>query len=394
MHSIRGLTARLIVLSILCCSTLHATETLRASFDTGLDADRAVGSKKAYTRNVTRVPGKTGRAVRIGEADQFLFYPVKDNLNLMKGTVAMWVKPVGFSPSEVPEGEWDGFEFFRVSSNRDEIRLELIRHNRENNTNRCLQIQTCPVQPDGVGGGPNRIRAYGWIQRHLRKLQVPWAEGEFRHIAGTWDFGRGVLEVYIDGEQAARVQDDNLKKRWGKAPNSFQIGPYKGIKQPAGADAKGKGVVLDEVRVFDQALSAAEIAGLAGRASAGDYDRKKDYRLPLITVGRTGKRPKIDGKVGQGEWDAAAGVAGFVAIGNATGSGFLTADDVTVKIAYDSERLYALFITPLDKMPPAHTGEADHYDKNLDMIELWLAPDRSQGDVFQFIGAPLSLIHI
>ena len=161
------------LLTLLLITSAHAAPTLRASFDKGLDADSARGKGKAYQKDVKLVPGKTGKAVRLGGADQFLFYPAADNLNLSKGTVAMWVKPVGFSPSEVPKVDWDGYELFRVSSDRDEIRLEIVRHARENNTNRCLQIQTCPVEPDGIGGGPSRVRAYGWIHRHMRKVQVP-----------------------------------------------------------------------------------------------------------------------------------------------------------------------------------------------------------------------------
>ena len=367
----------------------QAAPTLHVSFDKGLDADKALGGKKAYQRNVQVVPGKMGKGVRMGKADQFLFYPAPKSLNLMKGTISMWVKPVGFSPSEAPDVVWEGYELFRVSSNRDEIRLEISRHGMDNNTNRCVQIQTCPVQPDGIGGSGQRIRAYGWIQRHMRKLQIPWPEGRFKHVAGTWDFEAGRLDVYIDGNQAASVQDGNLKKRWGKTPSSFQIGPYKGIKLPGGKGSDTKNVVLDEIRLFDYRLSPVEIAALAHGEASNEYDRKKDYRVPLVTIPPISSPPTIDGRMSAGEWNAAAGVGGFVDIGATNrNSGYVAGDDVLVKVAYDRANLYALFGTPLDKMPPAYTGGDDHYDPKLEMIEFWFAPEGERGDIFQFIGAP------
>jgi hypothetical protein len=368
--------------------TGHATETFHATFDAALDAELAAGAAKANARNVKQIPGKSGRAVQLGRPDQYLFYPAPDNLDLQKGSVVLWLKPIGFSPAETPAAGYDFFDLLRVSSDRDEIRLSLFRSGTDDNTNRCIQIQTAPVQADGIGGGPNRTRAYGWIRQHRKELLVPWPEGEFKHVAATWDFDVGQLEVYIDGRLSAAVQDANLKKKWDQAPSSFQVGTYNGVKFHDRKGSAELNIAIDEFKVFNRRLAPYEIAALAGITIADDsYDREKQYRLPLITIPETGQAPVIDGAMTAGEWDMAAGVTGFLNIGKVAGSGYLANDNALARVMYDGDSLYALFVTPIDNAPAPFAGNNDHYDPAQEMIEFWFAPNGTSGKLFQFIGA-------
>ena len=99
-------SSAIIVTSFLCASSClldtsaGAELIFSASFDKGLNADTASGSGAAQSRgDVKLVPGKSGQAVRLGRKGVSLFYPKDGNVSLQKGSVAMWIKPVGFSPS-------------------------------------------------------------------------------------------------------------------------------------------------------------------------------------------------------------------------------------------------------------------------------------------------------
>ncbi|MDP7397744.1 MAG: hypothetical protein QGF67_13870 [Lentisphaeria bacterium] len=257
------------MLLLFCCTVLHSTPVFHVSFDRSLKADIAGGRKKpSVSGNPARVAGVSGTAIRIGAVDEYLVYPIKGNIDPAKGTISLWVKPIGFAPSDTKDAHSEAFDLFRLTprSGGDEIRLMISRSNLTDNQRCYLYIQTAPVQSDGVGGGGDRIRAWGRLTAHPGKVVVPWEADDFKHVAATWDFDDGRLAVYLDGKLLKATTDQELKKKFNPdLPDNFQVGPYKGILwQAADRETDPKRLVLDELKIFDRALAADEIAALAG----------------------------------------------------------------------------------------------------------------------------------
>ena len=261
----------------LCASfgASHGPEPIfSVSFDDSLEEVSTDGQRPSVAGEPHFAPGKFGRALRVGALDQYLLYPVRSNIDPLKGTLSMWVKPVGFAPSRLPDADWDGLELFRVVVAGDEIKVAMTRSRFPDNQRCYLFIQTCPVQPDGFGGGGDRVRAWGKLTAHPGKVVVPWREDEFKHVAATWDFQAGRIEIFLGGKCLKATRDDTLRKRINpELPSHFQIGPYKGGLNKENKDAAARQLVLDEVKIFDRRLVAREIAALAGIERADAYDR-------------------------------------------------------------------------------------------------------------------------
>ena len=122
------------VITVCLCAGRAASEQPRpifaVSFDTGLSADAAGGGRRPSVAGSPRlVPGKFGQALCVGAQDQHLLYPLRGNVDPLKGTLSMWVKPVGFAPSQIPKAAGHGFELFRVVIAGDEIKVAMTRSN-------------------------------------------------------------------------------------------------------------------------------------------------------------------------------------------------------------------------------------------------------------------------
>ncbi len=120
----------------------------------------------------------------------------------------------------------------------------------------------------------------------------------------------------------------------------------------------------------------------------------------IVTVARFAKAPRIDGKVSPGEWDRAAGSAGFQML--SPKNGFLEARIGRSLVGFTDDRLY---IAVISEMPPDGKLYASRTNRDSDVvfdegIELWLDPNRErraakQGDqsFYQFIGNAIGTVY-
>ena len=106
---------------------------------------------------------------------------------------------------------------------------------------------------DGLTG-PRQLHFYVMINgrlRHIRADNVLDA-GVFHHVAGTYD-GR-VMRLYLDGVQVGRLAVSGKVGRGSDVELSSSSETLNGL--------------LDEVGIYDRALSAAEIQGIFDACSA------------------------------------------------------------------------------------------------------------------------------
>ena len=127
------------------------------------------------------------------------------------------------------------------------------------------------LEINGDGGGPGQI---GWgvttdtgLVGHGSSARVD--DGQWHHVAGTFD--NGTLTIYIDGnaEESASggptFGSGNTRFGYigvGSESTAFNAEPKTPVYMMTGA--------VDDVRIYDRALTHEEIAGLAGRTALFD----------------------------------------------------------------------------------------------------------------------------
>lgn len=93
---------------------------------------------------------------------------------------------------------------------------------------------------------------------------------------------------------------------------------------------------------------------------------------PMVTVPRLDNPPVIDGRIAPGEWDAAAGVTGFVELSTMV----LAKRQSTVYLGYTDRGLYVAFRCP--HLGPFYPGDVVRDDTGghqmVENVELWIVP--------------------
>lgn len=102
---------------------------------------------------------------------------------------------------------------------------------------------------------------------NLRRMSVNnvLRAGCWQHVAGTYD--GTTMRAYVDGVQVGElVVDDTLRDKSMSVHNMFLSSPSAVADDGSGEALEGR---LDDIRVYNKALTAAEIAALAGDAPIG-----------------------------------------------------------------------------------------------------------------------------
>ena len=210
---------------------LPAGLLFHASFDSGVEAERAVGRADPYlfpqpdarARNTRHraLPGAFGRAATAVMGS----YDALGNVLPERGTVAFFARLVGADVGEYP---------LRVQTLDSYYwRSYLVAAHAERSTaawvaDEAFRVDTSVLAQPGTRPSPDR----------------------WRHYAIAWDQAYGV-SLYVDGELAA--------SSWGKR-SWLSRGVDPAELRLAWADGN---VAYDELYVFDRALSAAQIRALA-----------------------------------------------------------------------------------------------------------------------------------
>ncbi|MCK6211008.1 hypothetical protein KZX45_10675 [Georgenia sp. EYE_87] len=168
-------------------------------------------------------PGRAGSALVLDGSSGYAQVPDNASLDLSGAmTVAAWVRPQVLATQYVVKkatGSRNGFELSLSSSGRGFFRANEV------SSGNLYRVDATSVHPLGT-----------WV-----------------HLAGTYD--GTTMRFYVDG-----VLQDSTAGPSAVATNGLALG----IGAEPGGYRKLRGG-LDEVRLYDRALSAQEIAGLAGR---------------------------------------------------------------------------------------------------------------------------------
>jgi hypothetical protein len=123
-------------------------------------------------------------------------------------------------------------------------------------TNNSWLLASDPVGGDPRTAGIATYAAISGMQYAISALNVINL-GTWHHVAATFEGITGTARVYVDGAQETSVG--------GNSPITYDTGDVN-----IGCDNSGPAVgyfvgALDELQIYDRALSAAEIAQLASR---------------------------------------------------------------------------------------------------------------------------------
>jgi len=232
------------LLAALAPAMAQLEPVLHVSFDENFDgvSPKGVVSGTKEERP-TLVPGKVGQALKSGPGTGYVQFPTRGIINPVEGTVEMWVCPLDWTFSDR-----EFHVFFDVTQGEGLLCLY-----------KFWELASLLMLGSEKSSGPYDY--YGF--------PAAWEPGEWHHIAGTWS-AKGTKEAgvqcFIDGKVWTKFPTPaKLPKRLGAM---FRIGDH-----PWSAAPRKSSSLVDEVRIYDRALSLAHIAA----HYRGDYD----YCAPL-----------------------------------------------------------------------------------------------------------------
>ena len=319
-----------------------------APFDGKFDAVAAAGKSKGTPFGKTEgyfVPGLKNQGLLIGADDEGLNrrqvkYEGIGNISAARGTSLFWFKPVSWKNHH---GKFQhmfsaygdhGFHCYQMA---------------------CGQF--------GIYEGVSRK------SRTIRNRCTDWPEGVWRHCAVVWD--EDSVQLYLDGEPAGSIQRDAAWKK-SKWP-TLSVGAMGwGPKVVRGY------TVIDELKIYDRPLSAAEIMAEYKKLAPTDAKPAKS----LLRVGKS--EVVIDGKVTPGEYAVSGN--GFSVL-----EGSFSAVQGTWHFSCDGKYLYAALQTPISSAPIIKTRQRDGAVYSDESMELNLSPDDKT--IYQIIVNPLGVVY-
>ncbi|MBI3922495.1 MAG: LamG domain-containing protein, partial [Armatimonadetes bacterium] len=229
------------MLTCALCATAFAVSpdncVFYAPFDGGFDAAQSRGSGKAAAKgNLRFVPGVRGQGILVGAPETGLSYVTKGNLDLEAGSISIWVKPETWDDTDAAMRFFVGVNEGEKKSPQDGgTFLWLYRY-----FTRSTYFLVWDSRDQATVAAPDPIAYVDYLKK-----------GEWCHLVGTWNGDE--LRMYINGvfQSVARVTTPRILRSLG---DRFTVG------DPNRANVAD--TVLDELRIFDRALTAPEVAAL------------------------------------------------------------------------------------------------------------------------------------
>ncbi len=248
---------------------LPGSLTFHASFDNGVDADRAAGDPRLYTApsyeeqdqaepglgnpavSVVEDAGRFGHALRFAERNQHaIFYRADGNISYSpegwSGTVSFWLR---LDPAtDLAPGFCDPVQITDAAYNDAAIWVDFTGENpRQFRLGVFGDVEVW--NPDGLG--PNENPAFA--DRLTVVDDWPFAGDRWTHVAVTYaGLGRpgGAASLYLDGERVAGDADDvDEPFTWDVDRGAIRLGVnYTGL--------------FDELSLFDRPLTDDEVRAL------------------------------------------------------------------------------------------------------------------------------------
>lgn len=211
---------------------------------------------KVVEKNITYVAGITGQAAKIGEDGYVLVTAVNDSLKTPGSlTIAFWMNGVG--PVQ------GGSQGLFALSNKSEFwgNMEMFLENLNNGAEAFLKIH---MYNAGVASGNGEE----WTE-----VKIPNALNKWTHIAVTYNAANSQLSVYADGQPTTINQKVLSGGNYGPLKfnnvNGLVLGTYQFETDPSLTTSHGKedwaksfNGALDQFRIYNVSLSAAEVTAL------------------------------------------------------------------------------------------------------------------------------------
>lgn len=199
-------------------------QTFRASFDSGLTADRASGRAEPWvSQGVELVPGKFGQAAQIGPRGQ-LIYAAEQHFQAGRGTLACWCR--------IPQrpGPLDVQRILFVQSKERGYWTYLAALEWQESVFRAMVF--------------DHYHGHGW---HDPTGLPALTSGSWHHVALVWDQAEGA-KFFLDGKPLGSTWG---QQAWWERPTPHAI------------HLSWPGAAYDELCIYEQVLSDPEIAALA-----------------------------------------------------------------------------------------------------------------------------------
>ena len=235
---------------------VFATELFYASFDTGLDADHANGSKKARIIGKAKIC-KDGKA-HISKTDKksqaldagystneiaAVAYSTKGNINPLQGTIEMWIKTNydwNFKDS-LRFGKEQSVFFWVPFTGRGSKRIDVTCHHYTTKWPDVGHTYVGYLIFDGLAHYQHYFNVYSTTGGYRGGKK--WTKDNWHHIAVTWT----ATETRLFVDRKLKVE-----KKWVKP---IDLMPFKDEFWLGGmTDKKGCRAMIDEVRIYDEAL--------------------------------------------------------------------------------------------------------------------------------------------
>ena len=202
------------------------------SLDGHAHADAAKGERRPIDapRSPQYVEGKRGQAILVGDVGNeyhYLKFEAPDNFRIEEGTVAMWIKPHGWSGAD------HGFRYFFMIADESTCKFYLYRFQEKN----LLVL---------AGNG---------IEGQWGSLGMPtddWKDDQWIHLAVTWK--DRLVKLYLDGKPVSQTLVPPDKFFRGMPP-AFHLG----FSHNWGANDKKAATAVDEFIIFSRALESEEV---------------------------------------------------------------------------------------------------------------------------------------
>ena len=198
---------------------------LHASFSNYIRADKANGSQTARSKGKINFinDGVRGQGIRLKPGDS-ISWEQNHNINLNKGTVTFWMRPVNWDPAKPTKAyNW----IFRIAG----INAEGGR----------IQIFKMP-SPTFMAFAGNK----GRMKEIVQKMNS-WKKNQWYFIALSWNETR--VSLFINGKLAANIA--NRKEDLPRNTGTDMV-----LQSTCGTTD------YDELKIFDNALSAGDIEAL------------------------------------------------------------------------------------------------------------------------------------
>jgi hypothetical protein len=257
-----------------------ASEVLfHASFDHGLDADRALGDAVAREVGTTgSAEGIWGKGVVVGP-NAWLEYALEGNLNQAggAGSIELWVKPLDWDGAEPKEATFFTAEYLNPAGAPELaglFRLYSLPH-----VGRLTFI-----------GGPYPD------DRPERRVTVQaevggWQRGQWHHLVVTWDGFS--LALYVDGELARR---DAIRALSGSGENPRFVPPLGRVFTLGGKPwSEGGRSAIDEVAIYRSALLPEDVLRQFRRGAQAGGAPEPAAAVPAVQPGPPGGKPVAPG---------------------------------------------------------------------------------------------------